>query len=314
MRRLLVLGAGTAGTMVVNKLRKRLPREEWDVAVVEASDVHYYQPGFLFLPFSDSSTTSVVRPTRRYIPDGVTLIRGEVSLVRPEERVVDLIRDRPFITSIIVDLERDSRHPGAAALDLAEQKLVVGKDDDLPAPAAQLLDRVDRLAAAMAVMAAERIINHERLIAKHSVVVELREEEGERQCGLVACRERVPEARHRIGLPTAVPRDGLALDDEAVVRLARIALHAVGDLRDGEARPEAAEVVVHTLMIMLRGILVRLLQSLLNGGPDFLRPLVPVLRTEVGLHPVLDPRVMPRYALLHVVPGGGRRLDRRGRR
>ena len=91
MRRLLVLGAGTAGTMVVNKLHKRLPRGEWDVTVVEPSDVHYYQPGFLFLPFSDSSVASVVRPTRRFIPDGVTLVRGEVTLVRPEERLVDLV-------------------------------------------------------------------------------------------------------------------------------------------------------------------------------------------------------------------------------
>ena len=51
MRRLLVLGAGTAGTMVVNKLRHRLAREDWQITVVEPSDTHYYQPGYLFLPF-----------------------------------------------------------------------------------------------------------------------------------------------------------------------------------------------------------------------------------------------------------------------
>src|SRR6266508_1005151 len=51
MRRLLVLGAGTAGTMVVNKLRHRLDPADWDITVVDQHDRHYYQPGYLFIPF-----------------------------------------------------------------------------------------------------------------------------------------------------------------------------------------------------------------------------------------------------------------------
>ena len=51
MKRLLVLGAGTAGTMAVNKLRPRLARDEWKITVVDPSDTHYYQPGYLFVPF-----------------------------------------------------------------------------------------------------------------------------------------------------------------------------------------------------------------------------------------------------------------------
>ena len=53
MKKLLVLGAGTAGTMVVNKLRADLPVSEWDITIVDQSDTHYYQPGYLFLPFGD---------------------------------------------------------------------------------------------------------------------------------------------------------------------------------------------------------------------------------------------------------------------
>ena len=48
---LVVLGAGTAGTMVVNKLRHRLPASEWHITVIDKDDVHDYQPGYLFLPF-----------------------------------------------------------------------------------------------------------------------------------------------------------------------------------------------------------------------------------------------------------------------
>lgn len=51
MERLLVLGAGTAGTMVANKLRPRLPRDEWAITLVDQDREHHYQPGYLFIPF-----------------------------------------------------------------------------------------------------------------------------------------------------------------------------------------------------------------------------------------------------------------------
>ena len=51
LKRLVVLGAGTAGTMVVNRLRRSLPEDEWAITVVDRDDVHDYQPGYLFLPF-----------------------------------------------------------------------------------------------------------------------------------------------------------------------------------------------------------------------------------------------------------------------
>ncbi len=53
VKRLLVLGAGTAGTMVANKLRPRLDEREWKITLVDQNETHYYQPGLLFLPFGD---------------------------------------------------------------------------------------------------------------------------------------------------------------------------------------------------------------------------------------------------------------------
>ena len=83
MKRLLVLGAGTAGTMVANKLRHRLPRRDWRISVVDPTDRHYYQPGFLFLPFGLYTPEEVVRPRRRYIGDGIDLLLGEVDRCGP---------------------------------------------------------------------------------------------------------------------------------------------------------------------------------------------------------------------------------------
>ena len=61
MRRLLVLGGGTAGTMIVNKLRRKLAREDWEITVVDRDDDHRYQPGYLFMPFGTYTPEQVVK-------------------------------------------------------------------------------------------------------------------------------------------------------------------------------------------------------------------------------------------------------------
>jgi sulfide:quinone oxidoreductase len=52
MKQLVVLGARTAGTMVANRLRRRLDRDAWRIVIVDRDDVHRYQPGFLFIPLT----------------------------------------------------------------------------------------------------------------------------------------------------------------------------------------------------------------------------------------------------------------------
>jgi sulfide:quinone oxidoreductase len=81
MKRLLLLGGGTAGTMVVNKLRRRLDRAQWQITVVDQDDVHVYQPGLLFVPFGEYRPGEIVKPRRRFIPDGVELVIGEIDRV-----------------------------------------------------------------------------------------------------------------------------------------------------------------------------------------------------------------------------------------
>ncbi len=94
MKRLLVLGAGTAGTMAVNKLRPKLPEDEWNITVVEPRDTHYYQPGYLFIPFGTYTPDEVVKPTKKFIPAGVDMISGEVDKVVADENKVLLTDGR----------------------------------------------------------------------------------------------------------------------------------------------------------------------------------------------------------------------------
>ncbi|MDW3214287.1 MAG: FAD/NAD(P)-binding oxidoreductase [Ilumatobacteraceae bacterium] len=94
MRQLLVLGAGTAGTMAVNKLRPLLPTDEWSITIVDSTPEHHYQPGYLFIPFGTYRPDEVVRPTSQLICDGVEVLLGEVDLVRADESVVMLADGR----------------------------------------------------------------------------------------------------------------------------------------------------------------------------------------------------------------------------
>ncbi len=94
MKRLLILGGGTAGTMAANRLRKRLDRAEWEITVVDQTDAHVYQPGNLFVPFGIYQPHDLVKPRRRFLPDGGELVLGEIDRVEPDHDRVLLADDR----------------------------------------------------------------------------------------------------------------------------------------------------------------------------------------------------------------------------
>jgi sulfide:quinone oxidoreductase len=89
-KHLLILGGGTAGTMMANHLRKRLPASNWKMTVVDRSDRHLYQPGLLFLPFGGYTEDQIIRPTRDFMPSGVEFLQTEVEQVLPEQHQVKL--------------------------------------------------------------------------------------------------------------------------------------------------------------------------------------------------------------------------------
>lgn len=90
MHELLVLGGGTAGTMIVNKLRRRLDPTSWNITVVDRDDVHHYQPGYLQVPFGTTSPARITRSRHAQIADGVRFVTGEVDVVDPERNEVRL--------------------------------------------------------------------------------------------------------------------------------------------------------------------------------------------------------------------------------
>lgn len=93
MKRILILGGGTAGTIVANKLSQELDLDEWKITVVDQSETHYYQPGFLFIPFGIYSENDVKRPRRDYLPRGIEIIISEIELIELEKNQVRIKKD-----------------------------------------------------------------------------------------------------------------------------------------------------------------------------------------------------------------------------
>jgi sulfide:quinone oxidoreductase len=111
MRRLVILGGGTAGTMVANKLRKRLGRDQWQVTVVDQNDVHVYQPGFLFLPFGGYKPEQIVKSRRKFLTSGVDLVIGEVDQVDAAAGTVTLTNGRSLAYEYLVIATGTSPRP-----------------------------------------------------------------------------------------------------------------------------------------------------------------------------------------------------------
>ena len=88
MKKLVILGAGTAGTMMLNKLYNTLDKNEWQITIVDQHETHYYQPGFLFIPFGIYDKKDVIKPKRDYFPSGINAITSEIDKIEPENNRV----------------------------------------------------------------------------------------------------------------------------------------------------------------------------------------------------------------------------------
>ena len=91
MKKLVILGAGTAGTMMVNRFSNALDKGEWNITIVDQHETHYYQPGFLFIPFGIYTRRDVVKPKRDFFPPGVDVIASAIDRIEPDKNRVLLV-------------------------------------------------------------------------------------------------------------------------------------------------------------------------------------------------------------------------------
>ena len=90
MKKLLILGGGTAGTIMTNKLYEALDSMDWEITVVDRDKTHYYQPGFLFIPFGIYKREDVVKPKANFLPEGINVIWSGIELIEADKNRVVL--------------------------------------------------------------------------------------------------------------------------------------------------------------------------------------------------------------------------------
>jgi sulfide:quinone oxidoreductase len=90
MKKLLILGAGTAGSIMANKMSKHLSQKDWSITIVEREKNHFYQPGFLFIPFGYYQKKDIVKSVAEFIPSGVEVINAEIENIEHEKNSVSL--------------------------------------------------------------------------------------------------------------------------------------------------------------------------------------------------------------------------------
>ncbi len=102
MKNMLILGAGSAGTIMSNHLRKKLNLEEWTITIVDKDEVHYYQPGFLFLPFDTYSEKDVKKPKTKFIHKSVNYIQSDIDFINADTNKVRLLNGTELIYDILI--------------------------------------------------------------------------------------------------------------------------------------------------------------------------------------------------------------------
>ncbi len=100
--RIVVLGGGTGGTLLANRLARRFG-DEAQITVIDRDDDHVYQPGLLFVPFGLAEPEEIVRPRHEQLRAGIEFRLAEVEDVDLAENTVHLVdgTDIPYDVLVI---------------------------------------------------------------------------------------------------------------------------------------------------------------------------------------------------------------------
>ncbi|NKB36879.1 MAG: pyridine nucleotide-disulfide oxidoreductase [Gammaproteobacteria bacterium] len=86
----IIVGGGTAGITVAAALKRKSGNAGLDIAIIEPSDNHYYQPAFTLVGAGAYSLDKTQRQQSVLIPDGVDWIKDRVSAFDPDNKSVSL--------------------------------------------------------------------------------------------------------------------------------------------------------------------------------------------------------------------------------
>ena len=105
MKTIAIVGGGSGGVSTANhlayKLREQVKAGDVKILLVEGSQRHYYQPGFLEIPFDMMTASSTYRPVSRMLAEGITLVSEFATALDLKNSVVRT--DRQSITALWIN-------------------------------------------------------------------------------------------------------------------------------------------------------------------------------------------------------------------
>lgn len=106
MARIVILGAGTAGTIMANRLRRLFADQLADgrasIVLIDEDEHHLYQPGLLFLPFGLYEPHQLIRPKKRLVHRDVRYVRAAIDRVDVARSEVHLIDGPPLPYDVLI--------------------------------------------------------------------------------------------------------------------------------------------------------------------------------------------------------------------
>jgi sulfide:quinone oxidoreductase len=110
MKNLAIIGAGTAGTTLANRMRRQLPAD-WALSVIDPQPLHLYQPGLLYLPFGKKNEAKLSRPHQKTLASEIQLISEEVSAIDPDRKEIRLAGRDSLPYDLLVVASGSQIHP-----------------------------------------------------------------------------------------------------------------------------------------------------------------------------------------------------------
>lgn len=102
MKKVVILGAGTAGTMMANHLAHKLDKEIWSISIIDERKEHHYQPGYLFLPFDMYESSDIVKPIKDFIPKSAHFINKSIDKIVATNNMVHLNNGENIYYDILI--------------------------------------------------------------------------------------------------------------------------------------------------------------------------------------------------------------------
>lgn len=99
---IVILGAGTGGTIMANRLRKKYSEAEATITVIDENDQHLYQPGLLFIPFGIYQPEDIIKPRSKQLHKGIRYIQSPIKALDAAQKAVTLENGQSVLYDLLI--------------------------------------------------------------------------------------------------------------------------------------------------------------------------------------------------------------------